>query len=229
MDSTVVGGNGEIALPDRFWQEARDIFFQDLGQAKRPKLDDTTRLEDTITSLSLAQSKVSNEYGTHILRVGRKDVDVKVGRIMRRLELILQVGDAAMQFGPESVSLVWSAFRLVFTVCLSSCRVHYSLADYLIVKGFLKDSQICASLFDAVDQISDSLFVCQVYARQYSKNKVLADDMQATGDQVLKQIPPLYASILKFSYQTRKLVNDHGKVGKLLPFISGEWLTVPDN
>ena len=55
------------------------------------------------------------------------------------------------------------------------------------------------------------------------------DDLQATGDRVLKQIPPLYASILKFSYQTRKLVNDHGKVGKLLNFISREWLTVPDD
>ena len=129
MDSSVVKGSGEIPQPDPLWEEARDIFFQDLGQAKRARFDDTTRLEDTITSLSLAQNKVSNEYGTHILRVGKKDVDVKVGRIMRRLELMLQVGDAAMQFGPESVSLVWSAFRLIFTVCLSWSRAHYSLAD----------------------------------------------------------------------------------------------------
>ena len=129
MDSTIVGGNGGIPRPDPFWEEARDIFFQDLGQAKKAKFDDKTRLEDTITSLSLAQKKVSNEYGTHILRVGKKDVVVKVGRIMKRLELMLQIGDAAMQFGPESVSLVWSAFRLIFTVCLSSCRAHCSLAD----------------------------------------------------------------------------------------------------
>ena len=129
MDSSVVGGSGELPQPDPLWEEARDIFFQDLGQAKRARFDDTTRLEDTITSLNLAQNKVSNEYGTHILRVGKKDVEVKVGRIMRRLELILQVGDAAVQFGPESVSLVWSAFRLIFTVCLSSCLAHYCLAD----------------------------------------------------------------------------------------------------
>ena len=129
MDSTIVRGSSEIPQPDPLWEEARDIFFQDLGQAKRVKFDDTTRLEDTITSLSLAQTKVSKEYGTHILRVGKKDLDVKVSRIMRRLELMLQVGDAAMRFGPESVSLVWSAFRLIFTVCLSSCRAHYSLAD----------------------------------------------------------------------------------------------------
>ena len=129
MDSTVVGRSGGISQPDPLWEEARDIFFQDLGQAKRVRFEDTTRLEDTITSLSLAQNKVSNEYKTHIARVGKKDVEVKVGRIMKRLELMLQVGDLAMQFGPESVSLVWSAFRLIFTVCLSSSRAHYSLAN----------------------------------------------------------------------------------------------------
>ena len=129
MDSIVFGASGEIPQPDPFWEEARDIFFQDLGQAKRVRFDDTTRLEDTITSLSLAQNKVSNEYGHHILRVGKKEINVKVSRIMRRLELILQLGDAAMQYGPESVSLVWSAFRLIFTVCLSSSRAQSSLAD----------------------------------------------------------------------------------------------------
>lgn len=131
MASIIVGRKDELLTPDRFWEEARDIFYQDLGQAKRAKLDDTTRLEDTVKSLKLAQSKVSNEYGTHTLRIGSKDIEVKVGRIMRRLELMLQVGDAAMQFGPETVSLVWSAFRMVFTVCLSSCGAHRALAKQI--------------------------------------------------------------------------------------------------
>ena len=65
-----------------------------------------------------------------------------------------------------------------------------------------------------MDQISDILFVCQVYAKQYSKERVVRDDSEVAGDRVLKQIPPLYAIVLKFSYQTRKLVIDHGKVGK---------------
>ncbi|KAM0805820.1 hypothetical protein BDR22DRAFT_187859 [Usnea florida] len=202
MDSSFKGGSGKIPRPDPLWEKARDIFFRDIGQAKRARFDDTTRLEETITSLSLAQNKIKNEYGKHSFHVGKKEVEVGVGRIMKRLELILQVGDAAMQFGPESVSLVWSAFRLIFT-------------------GFLKDYEICASLFDAVDQVSEILFVCQLYARQYSKNKDLADDLQATGDRVLEQIPPLYASILKFSYQTRKLVNDHGKVVRTMIGVFG--------
>ena len=83
----------------------------------------------------------------------------------------------------------------------------------VIAKGFLKDSQLCADLFDAIDQISDIIFVCQVYANEYSRERMAPDDSKIAGDRVLKQIPPLYAIVLKFSYQTRKLVNDHGKIG----------------
>ncbi len=133
MDNIDKGGKDGSSTADRFWEEARDIFYQDLSQAKRAKLDDTTRLEDTIQSLQLTQSKVSNEYRTHTLHVGSKDIDIKVGRIMRRLELMLQVGDAAMQFGPETVSLVWSAFRMVFTVCPSLCCTHRTLLTIFLV------------------------------------------------------------------------------------------------
>ena len=136
MDSTGAITKGQGLAPDRFWEEARDIFYQDLGQAKRANLDDTTRLEDTLASLKLAQSKVSNEYGTHTMRVGNKEFNFRIGRIMKRLELMLRVGDAAMQFGPETVSLVWSAFRMVFTVCLSSCRLHCILANPICCLGF---------------------------------------------------------------------------------------------
>ena len=136
MDHIVVGGKDGGSTPDRFWEEAREIFYQNLGQAKRAKIDDTTRLGDTIQSLKLTQSKVLNEYRTHTLRVGSKDIDIKVGRIMRRLELILQVGDTAMQFGPETVSLVWSAFRMVFTVCLSLVQHPLRVIDQIHRLGF---------------------------------------------------------------------------------------------
>lgn len=136
MDHIVEGGKDGGSTTDRFWEEARDIFYQDLGQAKSARLDDTTRLGDTIKSLKLTQSKVSDEYRTHTLRVGSKDIDIKVGRIMRRLELMLQVGDAAMQFGPETVSLVWSAFRMVFTVCLSPVLHPPRVVDQIHRLGF---------------------------------------------------------------------------------------------
>lgn len=76
-------------------------------------------------------------------------------------------------------------------------------------------------LADAVDQISDILFVCEVYARRYLVKTTEYDGASALGNEVLIQIPPLYAVILKFSYHMRTLVN-HGKFGKmasLLPYV----------
>ena len=136
MDSMVFDGKDRGSQSDLLWKEARDIFYKDLGQAKRAKIDDTTRLEDTIISLKLAQNKASNEYGTHTLRVGSKDINIQVGRMMNRLELMLQVGDAAIKFGPETVSLVWSAFRMVFTVCSPSSCAHRTFTNQAHCVGF---------------------------------------------------------------------------------------------
>ena len=153
MESVVVSRKDGGSAVDHFWEEARDIFYQDLGQNQNqtPKVDDTTRLEDTIKTLKLTQSKTSNEYRTHTLHVGSKDIDIKLGRIMRRLELILQVGDAATRFGPETVSLVWSAFRMVFTVCIFVCHLHRSSAD-----------QVTTTLSRAFSRIPKSALPCSM-------------------------------------------------------------------
>lgn len=44
----------------------------------------------------------------------------------------------------------------------------------------------------------------------------MVEDSEAAVDRVLKQISPLYVTVLKLSYQTRKLLGDHGKLGKIL-------------
>lgn len=64
--------------------------------------------------------------------------------------------------------------------------------------GFLKDSQVCASLFDSVDHFSDITFVRQVYVKKYSKEKVAMDGSKFAEDRVLKQTPPLYGTVLNF-------------------------------
>ena len=71
-------------------------------------------------------------------------------------------------------------------------------------------------MFDDVDQISDMLFVCQIYAQRYSRDRVVIEESEAAAGRILQQIPPMYATILKFSYQTRNLVSDHGKLGETL-------------
>jgi hypothetical protein len=97
------------------WQEARGIFLQQLDPKERKKesFKDDATLDDTLKSLKLAQDKAASQYGTHL---AGKPIEFKLGRVMKRLELLLQMGDEAMRFAPESASYVWSAFRIIFTV-----------------------------------------------------------------------------------------------------------------
>ena len=140
MNPIVVDRKDGNSTLDRFWEEGGDIFYQGLGRAKGANIDDSTRLEDTIETLKLSKSLLSKEYGKYTLQVGAKDLDIKIGRIIKRLELRLQFGDAATQFGPETVSLAWLAFRMVFTVCLSILMLRPLHADITVssFRGFSK-------------------------------------------------------------------------------------------
>lgn len=94
MVSIVVGRKNGGTTPIVSGKRPGTSSTKTLVKPKGQNSKDTIRLEDTIKSLQLAQSKVSNDYGIHTLRVGSKDIDIKVGRVMKRLELMLQVGDA---------------------------------------------------------------------------------------------------------------------------------------
>lgn len=108
-------GRGRAVNIGPLWDEANEIFY---NETKRERITDQTTLEVTVRDLKKAKDKVSNEYGTHSIQLGQKTIDFTLGRVLQRLELLLQIGDTAVKFGPESVSLVWSAFRMIFTVCL---------------------------------------------------------------------------------------------------------------
>ena len=81
----------------------------------------------------------------------------------------------------------------------------------MIFTGFLKDAATCEFLTDAVDQITDIMFICSVFEKRYLKNNKVIDAVKAIGDRILGRIPPLYAAVLKFSYASRKLFS-HGKL-----------------
>ena len=100
------------------WEEAKTMFYKEVGEAQIAKLNNGTSLRDTVEGLNLAHNKVSKECGTHTVNVGKTKIDVELGRIMTRLELMLQIGNTAMEFGPGTVSLVWSPFRMIFIVRL---------------------------------------------------------------------------------------------------------------
>lgn len=112
-----VSSVGTTAKVESLWNEAKELFYQDIGDSKRAKLAEQTTLSATIADLKSIQGRVSKEYGTHVVHIGgNKTVDIKLGHVMKRLELLFQAGDVTMNFAPESVSLVWWAFRTIFTV-----------------------------------------------------------------------------------------------------------------
>ena len=60
------------------------------------------------------------------------------------------------------------------------------------------------------------LFEGQIYAERYFRTGAAEDDSEAAATRVLEKIPQLYATVMKFSYQARNLVNEHGKFGMTL-------------
>lgn len=179
-------------IVSELWEEAKAIFYDEIGEKKAAQVWDSTTLADTIQDLKTSKTRVSKQYSSHTVNIGGKSIDFKLGKIVQRLELLMQVGDTAMNSAPESVSLVWAAFRMMFT-------------------GFLKDVETCQLLVDAVDQVSDILFVCEIYALRYSRKGVMVETAGNTAAKVLGQIPAIYATVLKFSYETRRLLAGSNK------------------
>jgi hypothetical protein len=180
---------------DFLWQEARTIFLTNMTvpQAKKEALRDDTTLDETFRSLKQAQEKATKAFGPKF--VGSK-VEFKLGQVLQRLEFLLHIGDEAMKFAPESASYVWAAFRILAT-------------------GIFKDFDACRFVVDSIDQVSEVIFVCDIYARrQLQRIPIFTQQTQLLADRILKKIPPLLALVLKFAYETRKLVLDHGRIGR---------------
>ncbi|RYP72983.1 hypothetical protein DL770_007863 [Monosporascus sp. CRB-9-2] len=185
------------------WNQAREIFLRSLTSrdAKKEELrDDTATLENTIKSLRQAQDKAAVAYGAKF--VG-KPIEFKLGRVLQRLEVLVQMGDRAMQFAPETVSYVWSAFRILFA-------------------GFLKDFETCQLLADQIDTMSDIVFICEVYAkRQVKRVAAMTNQVEILADKILQKIPELLSLVLLFAYHARKLVLDHTRLGRTLRVMFG--------
>ncbi|RYP18542.1 hypothetical protein DL767_009816 [Monosporascus sp. MG133] len=185
------------------WNQAREIFLRSLTSrdAKKEELrDETATLENTIKSLRQAQDKAAVAYGAKF--VG-KPIEFKLGRVLQRLEVLVQMGDRTMQFAPETASYVWSAFRILFA-------------------GFIKDFETCQLLADQIDTMSDVVFICEVYAkRQVKRVAAMTNQFEILADKILQKIPELLSLVLLFAYHARKLVLDHTRLGRTLRVMFG--------
>lgn len=188
---------------ESLWQEARAQFLNKLPLNRRKDEEafrDDTTLEDTVKDLSLAKAKAEKAYGS---TVKGQQCETKLSRAVNRLDLILRVGDGAVKFVPETASYVWAGFRLV-----ASAISH--------------DFRSCQFLVGAIDQMSDTLFVCEVFAeRQLGQMPVSNGKSRLVVDEVLTRIPLLLALVLKFAYEARRLFVNKGRISRTFSMMLG--------
>ncbi|KAI1327747.1 hypothetical protein F5Y16DRAFT_184853 [Xylariaceae sp. FL0255] len=93
------------------WREARAQFLSQLSirqQHKEILRDSTTTLENTITSLKTAHERAESAFGD---KFKGTPIEFNLSRALKRLDLVAKLGDAAMEFAPETASYVWAAFQ----------------------------------------------------------------------------------------------------------------------
>ncbi|KAF9641148.1 ankyrin domain protein [Lasiodiplodia theobromae] len=180
------------------WEEAKAQLKDDLGDGEWKTFTmqfehgEAVKIEDTIQSLKATGNQARNKYRTHKVKTsgGKELFEYNIRRILTRLEMMFQMVDSTMSFAPQLASVVWTAFRMLF-------------------KCFLIHKDACEFLSSAVDRISYAMFICEVCAKRYLA-KDSASDLAAG---VIQRIPGVYAVVLRFSYETKKLVTAHPMKG----------------
>lgn len=106
------------------WEAAQKLFTKEVSEAGKDLMSaGKATLEETISDLRKTQEKASRQYSDHIVHFGStkssaagSTITIRLKSIFDKLDLLCQLGDAAMSAAPESVSLVWMGFRMIFMV-----------------------------------------------------------------------------------------------------------------
>jgi hypothetical protein len=84
-----------FSISGPLWEEAKRLFYADVGEVKGGEMTDTATLSQTVECLKIASVKASKEYGEHSFRKDKKPViTIKLGRIVKRLEVLMKIGDS---------------------------------------------------------------------------------------------------------------------------------------
>ncbi|KAK2597702.1 hypothetical protein N8I77_012469 [Diaporthe amygdali] len=150
------------------WEKAHKKFTKSNPKADSEFLMHNDTPKDLTTYLRGKKHEAARKYQRY-------------GTVLERLDVIAGIGDIAMKAAPESVGLVWTGFRFVFTMIHS-------------------DKEMCSALVDAVDFFSEVVLVCQIYGRRYANS----DKQNPITKRVLPLIPKVLSSVMQFSYLVQK-------------------------
>ena len=106
------------------WAQAKDIFHTKVVSEEgdiakvRQYLSDQTTASDALESCRKAKIRAEGEYSTGWVTIGGKKLFLreKIGKILKKVSLLVQYGDIAVQHSPETTSLIWAAFRMMLQV-----------------------------------------------------------------------------------------------------------------
>lgn len=93
------------------WVDARKNFLKSLLKPDRRFLTQTDTPESVVKFLGRKKRHPSLKSN-------------RFGRLLERLDLMVEIGDVAMKGAPEIVGLVWAGFRFVFNVSTSGNHHH---------------------------------------------------------------------------------------------------------
>ena len=179
------------------WEEARDIFVQDLrGQGvERQTIDlflqDKATSDDVKRSCTSLQADSDRKYGQ--VEVAGKAIPGKwVARIMDNIDRFVAIGNFAMKGAPETVGLAWFAVKQV----LNAVQNNYKLY------GFFGQ---------ALTSITEMLVLIRTYDKLYDERKNSKWTASDIVGELFSQIRNVYAAILDFSFSVKK----HIKAGKM--------------
>ncbi|KAF3931758.1 Ankyrin-2 [Dactylellina cionopaga] len=172
-------------LASSCWDKARTIFLNEVSNSNRFSktavadfLNDNYRIDKAINTCVAMKTKADQEYGSKQGRFATKLLNV--------LRTVKEVGDAYLEFAPESVSIAWSAVSL-------------------LIKVGTDDVDKCELISGCCEHIVTIVLNCRLYENRYS---TVSKDGQENALQeielkILGAIPNLLYLILDFSWHTQ--------------------------
>ncbi|KAL9082155.1 MAG: hypothetical protein Q9159_006670 [Coniocarpon cinnabarinum] len=181
---------------ERLWDDARRSF----AEKNRPKKESGSEAEAFAVFIGKSESvgemrrlcadvqkTADQKYTTSDLKIKGKTIlpGTWLKQTINAMDMFIKVGDVAFKGGAESVSLGWTAVKWV-------------------LQAVKADADKCAQWAEASEMISRILLTCRTIGKMYSS----AGNTEPTEmvQQLLKDIPNVYESILSYSWAARKQV-----------------------
>ncbi|KAF3931085.1 hypothetical protein ABW20_dc0106601 [Dactylellina cionopaga] len=161
------------------WDKAQKIFLTEFRNSKRFSesaavefLNSNYRIDKAINSCIAMKTKADQEYGNKRGRFASK--------LLNALRTVKDIGDAFLEFAPESISIAWSAVSL-------------------LIKVGTDDLDKCELISECCENIVMIVLNCRLYENRYN-DKFAVGALQEIEQKIMGIIPNLLYLILDFSW-----------------------------